>query len=310
MEGNKRWQIMIILMAGLILSLLSLAAGMKEGKVVIGGEYVLRSGETLAGDLVMIGGHAILEENGLVQRNLALIGSSLESSGTVQGDIVGIGSRIDLTSSAIVKGRVMLLNATLQSKAGAQVGEVVHLKPFSNINPSPFYQSRFNWLSMGIGRWFAFLFKVFAWSALAVLIGLLFPHALERIADAVSAETAIAIGLGFLTWIISITVILFLIITLIFIPLAFVAAIIVSAGWFMGIIGVGAVLGKKITLLLHQDWSLPITAAVGTFILVFIINAISALIPCIGWTVPFLFGLLGFGAVVMTRFGTEALVKN
>jgi len=244
MEGNKRWQIMIILMAGLILSLLSLAAGMKEGKVVIGGEYVLRSGETLAGDLVMIGGHAILEENGLVQRNLALIGSSLESSGTVQGDIVGIGSRIDLTSSAIVKGRVMLLNATLQSEAGAQVGEVVHLKPFSNINPSPFYQSRFNWLSMGIGRWFAFLFKVFAWSALAVLIGLLFPHALERIADAVSAETAIAIGLGFLTWIISITVVLFLIITLIFIPLAFVAAIIVSAGWFMGIIGVGAV-GKK-----------------------------------------------------------------
>jgi len=310
---RKKWQIMLILLAGLILSILTFGAGLQDGKVVIGGDYVLQSGETLTGDLVMIGGHAVIEDNSLVQRNIALLGSSLECAGEVQGDVLGIGSRIDLTAHANVRGRVMLLNATLQRENGAQVGEVVQLepaKPVPSVTPPVFNETRFNWFSVGIGRWFAFLFKVFAWSALAVLIGLLFPYALQKMADAVSAETAIAIGLGFLSWLVSLTAIVFLTITLIFIPVAFVAALLVSAGWFCGIVAVGTVLGEKISHQLHQNWSLPITAAVGTFILVFITNAISALIPCIGWTIPYLFGLLGFGAVVMTRFGTEAIVQH
>lgn len=311
MKMHKKWQTILILLTGLLLSLLSYGAGLKDGKVVIGGDYVLKSGETLTGDLVMIGGHAVIEKNSQVQRNIALLGSSLDCAGEVHGDVLGVGSRIDLTSNAKVNGRVMLLNTTLQQEEGAHVGEVVQLepaKPLTNVNPPALNETRFNWFSVGIGRWFAFLFKVFAWSALAVVIGLLFPHALQKIADAVTAETALAIGLGFLTWLVSLIAIVFLTITLIFIPVAFVAVLLVIAGWFCGIIAVGTVLGEKISHQLHQNWSLPITAAVGTFFLVFITNAISALIPCIGWTVPYLFGLLGFGAVVMTRFGTESIV--
>ncbi|MGB9672992.1 MAG: hypothetical protein ACPL3P_02560 [Anaerolineales bacterium] len=313
MINRDRWITFVLCLAGLWLSLLGFGSSLKDGKVVVGGDYVLSAGETLSGDLVMIGGHAVLEENAVVQRNVALIGSSLESSGVVQGDVVSLGSRIDLKSNAKVTGKVMLYGSNLNRASDAQVGEVVQLeptKPLMGTAPSFSNETRFNWFTMGIGRWFVFLFKVFAWSALAVLIGLLFPHALERVADAVSSEVGIALGIGFLTWMVSIIGLIFLTITLIFIPVAFVAGLIVVAAWFYGMIAVGTVVGKRLAYQLHQDWSLPICAAVGTFGLIFITDGIAELIPCVGWVVPFLFGLLGLGSVVMTRFGNEAVAQK
>jgi len=63
--------------------------------------------------------------------------------------------------------------------------------------------------------------------------------------------------------------------------------------------------GQRISLALHQDWPLPLSAALGTFVLNFVANGIG-FIPCVGWLVPFLIGLLGLGAVLLSRFGTQA----
>ena len=310
---KKRWQLLAILLAGLFLSAISFNAGFKDGRVVIGGDYRLANGETLTGDLVVIGGQAVLEENSVVQRNVALIGSSLDNSGSVQGDVVGIGSKIDLSANSVVMGRVVLVSSTLQRDATAQVGEVQELgktQPFY-LNPQANLNSvRSNWFSTGIGKWFGFLFKVFAWSALAVLLGLLFPFVLERIADAVNSQTVIALGVGFLTWLTVILAILFLTITLIFIPLALVVVLAILAGWLLGMVGLGSALGDQLAIQFHQQWSRPISAGLGTFILIFIADGVSAFIPCIGWVVPFLLGLIGFGAVVMTRFGSESVTKR
>jgi len=49
---------------------------------------------------------------------------------------------------------------------------------------------------------------------------------------------------------------------------------------------------------------LPLSAALGTFVLNFVTNGIG-FIPCIGWLVPFMVSMLGLGAVFLSRFGTQ-----
>jgi len=46
---------------------------------------------------------------------------------------------------------------------------------------------------------------------------------------------------------------------------------------------------------------------IGTFLLTLLVNGLGALVPCVGWIVPTLVGMVGLGAVLVTRFGAQAL---
>jgi hypothetical protein len=58
---------------------------------------------------------------------------------------------------------------------------------------------------------------------------------------------------------------------------------------------------------MKQDWALPVSAMVGTFLLTLLINGLGAIVPCIGWVVPALVGMVGLGAALVTRYGARAL---
>ncbi len=65
--------------------------------------------------------------------------------------------------------------------------------------------------------------------------------------------------------------------------------------------------GKRLAALMKQDWALPVSAMIGTFLLTLLVNGLGALVPCVGWIVPALVGMVGLGAVLVTRFGAQAL---
>ena len=70
-------------------------------------------------------------------------------------------------------------------------------------------------------------------------------------------------------------------------------------------ISIGVEIGKRLEKGLNQEWALPVSAGIGTLILTLIINGIGEVIPCIGWMVPALVGMVGLGATMLSRFGTQ-----
>lgn len=299
------------LLLALLMPVRALAGELLESKVVFGGEFTLQNNETLDGDLVVLGGVAELRQGSNVKGNIAFFGGRLECRGNVTGDIVGFGGTIELQRTAYVGGDVILFGSVYQQQEGAQVvGEVMQfesVRPFAAVYPLRVELPDLEWLTRGWMRWGGFLFRVFAWSALAILVGLLFPNPMERIANAVRDQAIIAGAVGLISVVIVSVGIIFLAVTLIFSPIAFLGFLLAGLGWFLGVIALGYETGRRLTEMLKQSWSLPITAGAGTFVLVFVVNGVSALVPCIGWMIPFSVGLVGFGAVILTQFGLKEI---
>jgi hypothetical protein len=67
-------------------------------------------------------------------------------------------------------------------------------------------------------------------------------------------------------------------------------------------VAMGLEVGNRLSEATNQEFQPVVAAGLGTLILGLVINGIG-LIPCIGWVVPFLVGIIGTGAVLMTRFG-------
>lgn len=289
-----------------------LARDLRESKVVFGGEFSLKNGEILNGDLVIFGGDVELQEGSEVRGNIAFFGGKLACFGDVAGDIVGFGGEIQLQRTAEVAGDVILFGSVYQKQEGAKVvGEVMQfesIRPFAAVYPFRVELPNFDWLARGWMRWGGFLFRVFAWSALAILAGLLIPTPLERITNAIRSQAVIAGFVGLISVIVISVGIILLAVTLILSPIAFLGFLLAALGWFLGVLALGLETGRRLTELFGQSWSLPITAGVGTFVLVLIVNGISTLTPCIGWVIPFTVGLVGFGAVILTQFGLKEVI--
>jgi hypothetical protein len=285
-----------------------------EGKLVFGGSYILRSGEVLEGDLVIMGGEAYLQEDSLVDGAVVIFGGVLQADGEIKGELVSFGGQIDLGETAIVESDVVSFGGNLNYTESTEFGgELISEFPgpidfnfsedfnISSISPSRFWQS-FNPV---IEIMWLFL-RSFIWAAVAVLVMLFLDKQVERISATVSAQPVISGGLGLLTVVVAPVLLLGLIVTIIGIPLSMVLVFILGLAWALGIVSVGYLVGIRIARMLNQTWVKPVNAGAGVFTLTFVINGIGLFVPCVGWFIPALVGMVGLGAVGLTRFGTQS----
>jgi len=285
-----------------------------EGKLVFGGEYTLHSGETLDGDLVVMGGKAMLERDSTVKGSAVVFGGTIRADGVIGGELVTFGGGIELGEEAVVGGDVISFGGDLKYDEKTQFkGDVFTDIPipfefsfsedfdFSEINFPQFARS-FN----PVRETLWFFFRSFMWTAVAVLFLLFFPKPITRISDALVSQPIISGGLGLLTAVVAPILLVLLMITLICIPISLILILVLGVAWVFGIVGLGFETGKRISKMLNQSWAPAVSAGFGTFILTFVINGIGLLVPCVGWIVPALVGLVGFGAVLLTRFGSQA----
>ncbi|MDD5467734.1 MAG: hypothetical protein PHS96_07995 [Anaerolineales bacterium] len=300
---------LLVLAAGLALPTQALAYGLAEDKIVVGGTYTLKSGEVLDGDLALVGGIAVLEAGSRVDGDVAILGGALEVSGEVSSNIVAMGGLIDLRDSAVVHGSVMVVGAQLMQAQGARVeGEVSTATdaPLSFTFPGNVTMPRFRVDFSPVVNFMWFLLRVFMWAALGVLVAVFLPAQVKRTAETAVNQPLAAGGLGLLTAVIVPFVLVILIITICLIPAALLGIIALVLAWAFGVVALGWETGRRLGRLLNQDWPEPVAAGVGTFVLVFIMDGAAALIPCIGWIVPALVGVVALGAVILSRFGTQA----
>lgn len=306
----------IVVVALLAFPTTALAAGWDEGRVVLGGDFTLKSGEVLQGDLLVIGGTATLEAGSEVRGTVGVIGSRVEASGVIDEDLAAIGGDVHLTATAVVHGDLVTLGSTVDRAEGAIVeGQVTAgelqgpldltvpgvviprvQRPFIDLSPVS-WTLHFGW----------YFLRAFLLAALAALVVMFWPLRGGRVAQTVIAQPLASGALGLLTFLVALPVIVFLALTICLSPLAFLGGVVLVVAYIFGWIAIGLEVGQRVAAAFRQDWSLAVSAAVGTLVLTIVVYGID-FIPCVGWIAPAITYCLGLGAVVLTRFGSQEYI--
>lgn len=280
-------------------------------QMVVGDNFQLDAGDTLNGNLMVIGGQAELEEGSIVNGDVAVIGGVLDAAGQINGDLAAMGGSVRLEESAEVSGELSSVGSSIDRADGADIeGGIITGAPdnfdFDDFNPRdnfsvvPGVPGAVNFFT-GI---FGSMLSAFGLSVLGLLLLLAFPRPSERTMLTMVSQPVVAGGVGILTIILTAIAIPLLAITLILIPVAILLAVALAVAALYGWLIVGYEIGKLLEEAFHQDWAEPVVAGLGTLVLS-VATWLVGYIPCIGWILGFLALIVGLGAVVLSRFGTQ-----
>ncbi len=319
-----RTLIRLLVFGGAVLALLLTAGpalatdGQPPGRVVFGADFTLRSGESLAGDLVVFGGDATLEESSRVEGTLVVWGGDARIAGEVKGDVVAFGGNVHLTPTAVVNGDLIVLGGTALQGEGAIVrGQQI-------VNAAGWFRPFL--------RWYAWPFRVDAFSrplnliaslawegartvlesllvaALAGILAVLWPMGAARVGRGALEAPLASLGLGLLTLLAAGALGVVLILTLCLSPIGVAVLLALVVAMFFGRLSLGILLGERLAAALTTRTVAPFwTAALGGGLLTLLLRLLD-LIPCVGWAISLLVACVGLGAVVLTRFGTAEAV--
>jgi hypothetical protein len=295
--------------------------GAFEGQVVFGRSFTLKSGDSMTGDLLIFGGSATIEEGATVNGSVVMFGSNLIAGGFVTGDVVIIGGSGSFGAAAHVAGNLTTVGSSLNRAKGSLVDGQIFNTATSEIgtsgngnNPQPVIPAiptippiKFQFQPLvsvlnGFGQSLGI-------AILAMLLMLfLAPHA-DRVAHAIIAQPLTAGGLGLLTTVVAPIAVVLSVITLIGIPLALLIVVALVVAGVFGWIAIGYEVGQRFTKAIHQNWNPAFSAGLGTFALTLVAKVLTGIpvLNCVGWLVPFLLSMAALGAVIITRFGTQAV---
>jgi len=285
----------------------------EEGKVIVGGSYRLSSGETLSDDLVIIGGSGTLEKGSTVNGDVALTGGILDVNGEINGDVVAIGGTITLGDDAHVNGNVSTVGAVLNRSEKAKIdGSLTIGNPGEMEFPlvKPALGNRFSAPSIlenvfgPISQVLYSLFIALVVASLAAAVVLFVQKPTESVAAMIVTRPLPSLGMGLLTALVAPLLIVILTVTIVFIPIMLLFAMALCLASLMGWIALGLELGKRISAAFKVDWAPAVSAGLGTLALT-LLTMLLDFIPCLGAVIYTVIGLVGLGAVVLSRFGLQ-----
>jgi cytoskeletal protein CcmA (bactofilin family) len=330
----------LMLLPALPASAQGLGSGSPGGKIIFGDNFVLEAGETLSGDLVIFGGNVTLESGSTVTGSMAVIGGNvtgaedvtvtgdlvmmggnLSMDGKLNGNMVLVGGQAALGDAAIVGGDITTVGGNLERAPGAQImGQIQDNSSAPSINipgippvgslpatpvvpvPLPNTKINFNPLSglLGTVGW------AIAVSLIAVIASLFLQPQMERVSSAITSQPLITSSFGLITVAASLLVFLIMAITIILIPVSGLGLVILLLAWLFGLVALGHEVGDRLAQQLKQSWTIPLSAGLGTLLLMLVVGSLVSLVPCVGVLAAMLVGLAGLGGVVLTRFGSRS----
>ena len=313
------------------------------GKIIFGDNFVLKTGETLGGDLIIFGGNVTLETGSKVAGSMAVIGGNVEAAeevtvsgdivmmggnlsmqGKLNGNMVLVGGQASLGDSAVVAGDISTVGGQLQRAPGAEVlGQIQDDTSAPSINipgippvtslpsapevtvppiPTPNIDVNFNPLNgfLGTVGW------AIAVSLIAVVASLFLQPQMERVSDAIITQPVLTASFGLLAVAGSVIVLLLMAITIILIPVSGLGFIALALAWLFGLVALGHEVGGRLARQFNQSWTVPVSAGVGTLLLMLVVGFLVSMVPCVGLLGAILVGLIGLGGVVLTRFGSRS----
>ena len=258
--------------------------------VSFGGNVVIEKGVQIDGDVVLFGGN--LDLAGQVGRDAVLLGGNvtLQPTAVVDRDLVTVGGFVDKMEGAIVRGRI--------SRGEGNAFSAFRFAPIFPAAIGGGLLGGLAGLAFGIVR---SIFYALALAALCALTVTFMPAQTKQVADTAQKFAMPSMGVGCLTSFVAVTLGILLLITICGIPFGGLLLLALFVAWLFGWIALGRLTGEKLMEAFKAREILPVVAVVvGILVL-----AIIGIVPVIGWVVGLFIGLLGLGAVVLTRFGTR-----
>jgi hypothetical protein len=275
-------------------------AHVKQDVVSFGGNVVVEKGARIDHDMVVFGGNVTV--GGEVQHDVTLFGGNvlLESSAVVNHDVIAVGGNVDQREGSVVRGRVTR-------------GTSGRVPPIPVVPPVPPVPSVNGGNVVGgvvggvVGMVFSFLRSLvvaLALATLGVLTVVFLPTQTKQVADVAEKSALPSLGVGCLTLIVFVPLLLLMVILIITIPVAILMPLALAIVALFGWIAIGRLLGEKVIAAVKARESLqtPIIAVVvGIFLL-----ALVTWLPVAGWLISLFVGTLAIGAVILSRFGTRS----
>jgi hypothetical protein len=297
----------------------ALNSGALDGRVIIGQDFTLKSGDALNGDLVVIGGAVTIEKTASVRGDVVVIGGSLKLDGETTGSAVVIGGVVGLGAQASITGDLVTVGGTVQRAEGSHVGGnvvtnlppptlVVPVAPTAAVPPVP-PPPGFHFDFGPFGKAAGVLLQAIGLAALAMLLTVFLHPQLDRVGQALTLQPFMAGSMGLLTVVLAPITLVILSITLILIPVALAAVVLLILAWLFGVVAFGMEVGDRFTKAIHRTWEPVLSTGFGTFLLCIVVGMVN-LVPCVGWLAPLIVGFVGLGAAVMTLFGTRQLPRT
>jgi cytoskeletal protein CcmA (bactofilin family) len=274
---------------------ISMNGSLEKNLTAIGGTINLSRDSSIRGSVVIAGGQMTLL--GPVGKGATLAGGQVALANSIGGDITAGVGKLTLNPGANIKGSLNYWSedeASILPEASIS-GQITRHSPPVKSEDRELARERGTAALAGI----SVVFKLLSFLS-ALLLGFILLHFLpiytRRTTETITQKLWPSLGTGFLTLVISPFIILTLLITLIGIPLAIVYLFILIFDLWLAKIFVSLVIGFFILNYFTKKINPYLALTVGL-----IVYYLISLIPFIGGLVGFITGLIGLGAIILTK---------
>lgn len=259
-----------------------------NARPTFGSTITVEAGEMLCGDVTIIGGTVSISGQGLVHGSILAFGSTIILNGGVIGNIKLFGGDIRFRPGSYVQGNVNLYGSRVDGEKAVRIDGTYDDHSKTN--------GLFGISAFPLPVWFLFLM---------IPLGLLYtrfiPEHVVFVSATVKNHLRRSLLIGLLSALLAPAVLLVLIALIISIPLALIVLLVLLIAWTTGTIAICWMIGEQV---IHTFTGRPHTrylqVTVGVIMLAVFIS-----LPFIGWLVFLGTGIVGSGAVFLSRFGTR-----
>jgi hypothetical protein len=257
------------------------------------------------------GGSVVIDTNTVLCSTLTAFGGTVAINGTVNGDVVGFGSNVVVAGT--VNGNIDLYGGSVVLLIGSHLhGDIDLYAAHWTRGPGAQFVGAvndhtrsFNWLFPGTGVFSFPLLPLITWIALGLLLTTLLPEHVMIVRTTVVSKSRRSLMIGLLSVILAPPLLVVLVALILSIPVAIIVALGLIAAWALGTVAIGWLVGERVLhRLAPQKNTRPMQVVVGLTVVVLVGS-----IPFIGWILSIVAGLLGVGAVFLSRFGTRLYVQ-
>jgi len=258
----------------------------RDQKPSFGGTVTVGPADALCSDVTAMGGTISIQ--GLVRGNILAFGSTIIIDGGVNGDIKLFGGSISFHAGSYVTGNVNLYGSRVDGEKEVRIDGT-----YDDHNRTT---DLFGLSTFAFPVWFLLLM---------IPLGLLYtrflPEHVMFVSATVKNKMRRSLLIGLLSALLAPAVLLILIALIISIPFALIVLLVLLAAWTLGTIAICWMLGEQIIrAFTSRPYARYLQVIVGVIMLTVFIS-----LPFIGWLVFLGTGIVGSGAVLLSRFGTR-----
>jgi hypothetical protein len=243
--------------------------------------------EVVCGDVTSFGGSVNIQ--GELHGNVTAFNSNIFITGQIFGNLTVFGGSIALKGVEQIHGHIAVYGTRELNAQSKQLDDITSDHAKNQAFPARMGEFTFPFWSLII------------WIILGIALSSLLPEHVMFVRTTVTTSTRRSIIIGLLSIVLAPAVLVVLVALILPIPLAIILGLGLIVAWILGTVAISWTIGEYILCAVAPKYNTRlIDVVVGLTVLVLVGS-----IPFIGWLISIGVGLLGLGAVFLSRFGTR-----